>query len=239
MIQQFDERNGRKEAVAKWFSVMDIPQAKKDKRVEVALDYAEIFILLFQLITEQDFERDECIEFLMERLVILAERETDVEDMAYINDWARSTAEEIVDETFDKYENEIEDITIEEENAEDKSSQETKEKTLNFKEYDVEIPEKDYPLSNFRATLIGIRCATTVMSFSDYLEAIEDGCTRKVWITENDDLVRPTHQEVDGLDLPINAYFNVGDSMMLFPGDSVNGAELKELLNCRCWLNCY
>ena len=77
------------------------------------------------------------------------------------------------------------------------------------------------------------------MSFSDYLEAIEDGCTRKVWITENDDLVRPTHQEVDGLDLPINAYFNVGDSMMLFPGDSVNGAELKELINCRCCLNCY
>lgn len=230
-LQQFDERNGRKEAIAEWFSVMDIPQKNKDKRVEIALDYAEIMIMLFLLITEQEYEREECIAYLSERLRIRAEKETDVEDLAYINEWADSTAEEIVDATYEKYENEIEDITLEEETED--------EKVLNFKEYDVEIPEKDYPLSNFRATLIGIRCATTVMSFDDYLKAVDDGCTRKVWITENDDRVRAAHQEVDGLDIPINEYFNVGNSSMLFPGDSVNGAELKEILNCRCWLKCY
>lgn len=219
---------------------MDIPQQNKDKRIDIALDYCEIIIMLFLLIEEQKYERAECIAYLAERLKVRAERETDVDDLAYINEWSQSEAEKIVAETYKQLEEsgEDEDIALEEE-AESASSKESEKDTLKFEEYNVEIPKKDFPLSNFRATMLSIQLATTVMNFDEYLQAIKDGKTRKVWITENDDVVRKTHQEVDGLDIPINNYFNVGNSLLLFPGDSVNGAELKELINCRCWLECY
>lgn len=241
-IQNFDELNSFREMATKWFDVMDIPQSDKDKRVDLSLDYCEIMIMLFLMITEQEAERYELIAYAEERIRIIAEQQIGTEDMAYINDFAKTEAERIVDETYEKYENEIEDQDIEEETEEKTTETETSEETKDtykFSEFNVEIPKKEYWTSDFRALLLGIQLSTTVCNFDELMKAIEAGCTRKVWITEGDERVRPTHDEVFGVDIPINEYFTVGDSVLLMPGDTNNGAELKEILNCRCHLNCY
>lgn len=241
-IQQFDELNQRRKFIAEWYSVMDIPEKEKKNRVDVALDYAEIMLLLFYMITEQEYEKDECVDFLRERLIVIAERELEFEGYAYINDWVDKTAKRIVEETYDKYENEIEDVLEEEETEKPKEQapKESKpEKIINFKEYGVEIPESKYWTSPFRATLLGIEIASTVVNYKELVDAINEGKTRKTWITEGDDRVRPTHDAVHGVEIPINELFTVGDSYMLMPGDTVNGASLNEIAGCRCHLVCH
>lgn len=225
-IQQFDKLNLLSMAT-EWFSKVEVSEEEKKKRALLALDYCDIIIMLFLMITEQEYEREECIKFAEERLRILAERELGRESIAYINEWAKIEAVYIVDETYEKLENEIEDSSAEDE------------KMLNFEEEGVQIPESEYWTSDFRAYKIGIELSTTVYNFKELSDAIDAGKTRKVWMTESDDRVRKTHDEVHGVDIPINEFFTVGVSSMLMPGDTVHGAELKEICNCRCHLNCY
>lgn len=54
----------------------------------------------------------------------------------------------------------------------------------------------------------------------------------KVWQTMRDDRVRDTHQYIEGVEVPIDAWFYTYDSdMARFPGDF----ELPENnCNCRC-----
>lgn len=238
VTQQFDKLNLLSMAT-EWFSKVEVSEEEKKKRALLALDYCDIIIMLFLMITEQEYEREECIKFAEERLRILAERELGRESIAYINEWAKIKAVYIVDETYEKLENEIEDISIEEEEAGKDNKDPTKEKILNFEEEGVQIPESEYWTSNFRALKIGIELSTTVYNFKELSDAIDAGKTRKVWMTESDDRVRETHDAIHGVDIPINEFFTVGVSSMLMPGDIVHGAELKEICNCRCHLVCY
>ena len=236
-LQNFDKLNS---LATKWFEKMDVPAEEKRKRAELAIDYCEIMILLFLLITEQEFERADCISFAEERLRVLAERELGSENIAYINDWAKIKAVEIVDMTYEKYENEIEDVIEEEvETKEVPEEPVTEERRIRVPELDIDVPEPEYWTSEERALLIGIELATTVYNFNELYEAMQAGKTRKVWMTEADDRVRPTHDAVHGVDLPINELFLVGDSYMLMPLDTANGAETKEVAGCRCHLVCY
>lgn len=242
-IQKFDDVNQMSQIPDIWYDKMRIPPRQKKKRAELAIDYCEIIIMLFLMITEEEYERQELIAFLSERLRLLAERELGAENIAYINDWSKQKAEDIVDITYEKYENEIEDQTIEEEEtteiSEDKETKPEEEKTITFSEFDITIPEKDYWTSDIRAMNISLNLASFVYNFKEYDDAIKEGKTRKVWQTEADDRVRATHDAVDGVDIPINEVFTVGNSLMLFPGDTSYGAEEKELDNCRCHLVCY
>ena len=220
--QQFDELNQRREFIEKWYSVMNIPEKDKKNRVDVALDYAEIMLLLFYMVTDQiKINQPELEVMFRERLVVIAERELKTKNVAYINDWADETSKRIVEETVRNYEEVIE--------KEDKNY-------LNFDKYNVEIPAEEYWTSPFRATLLGIETASTVVNYKELVDAINEGKTRKTWITEGDDKVRKTHDAVQGVDLPINEMFLVGNSYLMMPGDTLNGAELNEVLNCRCHL---
>ncbi len=49
-----------------------------------------------------------------------------------------------------------------------------------------------------------------------------------------DKRTRDTHAEVDGTTLPIAEPFMVGDSFMLFPGDTSLDPSPEEIVNCRC-----
>lgn len=239
-LQNFDQLNS---LATKWFKKMDIPDEEKIKRVELAIDYAEIMLMLFFLITEQEYEKEECIAFAEERLRILAENALGEKNIAYINDWAKIKSEEIVNNTYEKYENEIEDASEEEEKeSEDKSEadgEQPKEERIRVPELDIDIPKDEYWTSEERGLLVGIELSTTVYNFDELYKAIKQGKTRKVWMTESDDRVRPTHDEVHGTDIPINELFIVGNSEMLMPGDTVHNAELKEVAGCRCHLVCY
>lgn len=92
----------------------------------------------------------------------------------------------------------------------------------------------EYLLSNTRALIIGANEANTIYNYSDYKTAIENGYTHKRWKTENDNLVRRSHEIVNNDVVEIKEPFVVGDSLMMFPKDFSMGASAEELVNCRC-----
>lgn len=240
-IQQFDDLNAFQKKAQIWYSKVKVSDREKQERCDLAIDYCEIIIMLFLMIQEQEYEKAEYIAFAEERLRVLAERELGKDNIAYINDWAKTKAKQIVDETYAKYEDEIEDQTIEE--GENKETAETaaeqKTEKVSIPELDIEISAADYWLSNERALMIGLELSSTVYNYKELYDAIEAGKTRKVWETMEDERVRDTHSAVAGVDIPITELFLVGDSYMLMPMDTEHGAEMKEIAGCRCHLVCY
>ena len=89
-----------------------------------------------------------------------------------------------------------------------------------------------YWYSQDRAKLNAENEANSIFNYDEYRQAIFDGYTFKRWITMRDERVRKTHAEVDGVTIPIEDYFVVGDSLMRFPHDEEGGPE--ETVNCRC-----
>ena len=55
---------------------------------------------------------------------------------------------------------------------------------------------------------------------------------RKQWLTMGDELVRPAHEELDGVTIDYDDSFNVGGHRAAFPGDFGLPAELR--CGCRC-----
>jgi len=56
----------------------------------------------------------------------------------------------------------------------------------------------------------------------------------KEWNASGDDRVRPSHEDMDGVIIPIDDLFDVDGTMMDGPGDPAGG---DESVNCRCVLN--
>jgi hypothetical protein len=54
----------------------------------------------------------------------------------------------------------------------------------------------------------------------------------KTWVTAGDAAVRASHRSAAGQVVPVDQSFQVGSSMLSFPGDP--GGALAEVLNCRC-----
>lgn len=215
-LQKFDQLNSMS---TKWFSKMNVSEAEKKKRVDLSLDYCEIIIMLFLMINE-DKPRDACISFAEERIKIIAEKYIGKENVAYINDWSKKEAEKVVDVTF---------------SHKDDYNPTAPPHFYEMPELGIRLPDNEYWTSDERGLLIGVECAAITANFDDLSRAIDRGNTRKTWITEADDKVRKTHEEVHGTELPINDYFVVGNSYMLFPGDMSRDAEEKEISNCRCF----
>lgn len=57
---------------------------------------------------------------------------------------------------------------------------------------------------------------------------------KKIWVAVEDARTRETHTFVDGTELPLDDYFQVGNDQLLYPGDP-NGSP-EEIINCRCTL---
>lgn len=63
---------------------------------------------------------------------------------------------------------------------------------------------------------------------------IEQG-SEKVWITAGDEKVRSSHSAIDGVVIPADQYFITGmGSSMRYCGDMSLGADLSDVINCRC-----
>jgi uncharacterized protein with gpF-like domain len=54
----------------------------------------------------------------------------------------------------------------------------------------------------------------------------------KTWTSKKDSLVRKDHADANGQTVPMNSFFKVGGSPMLFPGDPTAPAD--QVINCRC-----
>lgn len=87
-------------------------------------------------------------------------------------------------------------------------------------------------VSDDRATMGGANESNSVVGYQELEDAINEGYTQKKWRTEKDNRVRKTHKEMEGKTIPIDDYFIVGGSALLYPRDPEG--EEKEIANCRC-----
>lgn len=85
-----------------------------------------------------------------------------------------------------------------------------------------------------RAQLLAANGANSVLNQTDFDNATSLGYTRKKWLTEMDNKVRPTHMELEGKTIPINDLFVVGNSVMRYPHDYEMCQDMSEISNCRC-----
>ena len=88
-------------------------------------------------------------------------------------------------------------------------------------------------LSRDRANLIALNDANWKWNNEEFFDAKEKYRT-KIWPTALDEKVRMTHIVMEGVEKPINEYFHVGASEMLFPLDTSRNASMSEIANCRC-----
>lgn len=58
----------------------------------------------------------------------------------------------------------------------------------------------------------------------------------KMWLSQRDARVREDHAVADSQSIPLEALFRVGNSMLAFPGDWTHGAQMRQIINCRCVL---
>ena len=58
----------------------------------------------------------------------------------------------------------------------------------------------------------------------------------KTWLATRDTRTRDTHDEADGQTVAMDELFNVGGSLLDFPGDFSNNADVSEIISCRCTL---
>lgn len=109
--------------------------------------------------------------------------------------------------------------------------------TQSYLDVTIEHLSKDdasFFVSDDRATIGAANESNSVIGYEEFENAKEDGKTRKKWRTQKDNKVRDTHREMEGKTIPIDDYFIVGGSALLYPRDP-EGAE-KEIAGCRCAL---
>ncbi len=88
-------------------------------------------------------------------------------------------------------------------------------------------------LSRERANLIALNEANWKWNNEEFFDAKETKKT-KTWHTALDEKVRMTHIAIEGVTIPINEPFHVGNSLMMMPLDTSLGASADEIVNCRC-----
>lgn len=88
----------------------------------------------------------------------------------------------------------------------------------------------------FASAVVDAVISDNAVAITAAIASFRDGM--KEWITMEDAKVRPTHMEtqLSGA-IQIDELFLVGTSLMMYPGDSSMGAEIGEIINCRCSVN--
>ena len=77
--------------------------------------------------------------------------------------------------------------------------------------------------------------ANTIFNYDEYRIAKELGMTQKQWLTMQDERVRQTHSHIDGMIVPIDDFFEVGEALLRYPKDWEMGeSHPEELISCRC-----
>lgn len=189
---KFDELH---KLFTRYFEVMEIPKEDKKKRVDLALEFYDIFLYILLLIkTDLKYDRLEEPQGYMESLNYRIQDM--LGDLPYEEEYIPQLSKDVIETTFRHL-------------------------------------DEEYYFSEDRTILISQNEANTVMNNIDYVSAKRSGKTRKTWVTEKDNRVRPWHEEVDELTIPIDEMFQVGNDQMRFPHDYINGSP-ENLINCRC-----
>lgn len=96
--------------------------------------------------------------------------------------------------------------------------------------------EDPYFYSADRARLNAEDQSNRVYDFKDFNDAVANGMRYKTWNTVGDNRVRDSHEEVEGLTIPISDLFVLRGGLLAYPHDSSHGADTSELSGCRCTL---
>lgn len=189
---------------------MELPEAEKKKREQIARDLEEVFTILF-LIIAADYELDRLeekeyyIDFLDRYYEETARKYLEEKETLFIV-LVAALLEDIVETTL--------------EHLQDGDTQ--------------DLSDNEYFLSNDRALDLAENGANMIADYGDYETAVEDGYTKKQWHTMQDSKVRDTHIPMDGKIVPIDAYFDVNGSKMRYPHDLSMNPDISEISNCRC-----
>lgn len=190
---------------ARYFGEMDLTEEQTSDRIRFALEFEDVILTAFSYV-ELDND-DKAVELIEE----------------FYKDYLG---------TFDELNNlQTTDVAVDKTNFEyyieriSKEIVDTTRKHLSLAFY----------LSLDRAMMIAENEANTFFNFVDQEVAISQGYTMKRWVSERDNLVRPTHNEADSQTVPIRDYFFVGKAMMRYPKD-IGGINVTadEIVNCRC-----
>lgn len=83
-----------------------------------------------------------------------------------------------------------------------------------------------------RATLIARTEATGGANFGAWQALTAEGVETKVWLATNDQRTRLSHRSAEGQEVKLDGMFQVGGSLLRFPGDPLG--PVTEIANCRC-----
>lgn len=198
-------RKNRAEDYLTYFGDMELSDSEKQSRIALAEEIDDVFFFLFAL--------------------VLLQKDTNTDfDVDSINET-----------TIRRYKDALTRFGYDLNKANNYLNQYVDESVPPIVETTMERLEDDYYTSDDRAKLIAENEANSVKNYVAFKNALKKGMTHKTWVTKRDMFVRHTHILVDGEKIGINDAFEVGDSLMLYPKDIING-ELKECANCRCVL---
>lgn len=92
-----------------------------------------------------------------------------------------------------------------------------------------------YFTSQDRAMFCAEDQSNAISNGYEFLDAVRSNKSQKKWNIIDDDKVRKTHREVANKTIGIYELFEVGGSLLAYPGDSSHGADDEEVCGCRCW----
>lgn len=223
-VQSFDKINilkRRSLPYYEYFGDMELTKEQRRRREALALTIEDIIMIFFNMV---EVSRDMGIlnevkvkQELMTSLYEILDSdkpyfETEEQQDKYVQDFVNETYKSTI-ENLDKYPH----------------------------DYDYTGNSK-YWVSEDRAQFIAENESNTIYNSAEFIEAKKQGKTHKIWVTYQDDRVRPTHIEVEGARIPIDSYFDVGNARMLYPKDltselSTASAYPEEYINCRCQIS--
>lgn len=204
-LQKKDELNNLAIPYEQYFGEMGLSQKEIDKRVALAELLDDVFIMLFTLIKAEQ----------------AASMQLDTEWLAgYIELHYKDVLEDFGIDYLEKYPWLNTHIT-----------QMADEVVLQNQKH----PEEEWNTSDDRAMVIAENEVNSVCEYTAFQDAVDSGKTRKIWNTMLDNKVRHTHEEIEGLMIPIMERFNVGGYEMYQPKDTSCGAGMEEIAGCRCW----
>lgn len=227
-IQTFDELNALRKngidigiwsmPINRYFNEMHLTREQKRERIALAEDLEDAVLFFFSLVLLQSqysylaaMDSVDAKEQFRQKITEAIGQHTE------INDDVRYEINEYVDDVYDTTTEHLIILNALAEDAEEKEREK----------------ERHY-ISEDRARLLAEEESNTLFNCTDFYKARELGYKYKTWITMRDNRVRETHARVDDKTIPINDYFLVGNSLMLYPRQV--GVSARETVGCRCSL---
>lgn len=226
----------RSEPYDKFFGIMALSKRQIWERILFAEDFEDIFFefLMFMTVLNDlgmDYQRAQ--DQLQERYRDKMFEYLPVTDSDFINQYAAEFASNAV-ETTAKHIKDIHRDYSEDIQRKIVSDTDILVKAIIEQSQEDQLKDDNWYVSLDRAKYNAENEANTILNRSDFIEAREAGYKLKRWLTEHDDRVRFTHSMVEGITIPIDSLFVVGDSVFSYPRDMTYSPNPNEYIGCRC-----